>query len=239
MRLRTLARAGARLVGYEAFPAYLAERRPLALRLRHLLHRCGVERVLDVGGNRGQYRDFLRFDVEWGGPILSFEPDPEMAGIMRDKAASDPLWEIRPEALGRERGARRFNRMRMTGYNSFLAPIGGGDPDNVAVARFDVEMVCLDDLLPELGALDRTFVKMDTQGYDLEVLAGGPAAFAQVPLVQTEVSFRPIYEGMPSWTDSVRRFEEAGFMFADLLCGSPMQGAVWEADCLLLKPAFA
>ena len=194
MQIRNVVRAGARLLGYEAFPTYLAERRPLALRLRHLLAHCGVERVVDVGGNRGQYHAFLRFDVEWRGPIISFEPDPEMATIMQDKAASDPLWQIRPEALGRERGARSFSRMRMTGYNSFLTPVTGGDPDNVPVARFDVSVMPLDDLLPELGPLDRTFVKMDTQGFDLEVLAGGPEAFAAVPLVQTEVSFRPIYE---------------------------------------------
>lgn len=238
MEFRKIVARAARAVSYEAFPAYLSERRPLASRLRHLIERCRIERVIDVGGNRGQFHDFMRFDVEWTGPVLSFEPDPEMAAIMRAKAASDPLWEIRPEALGRAAGMQTFNRMRMTGFNSFHTPLAGSDPDNVPVASFDVEVARLDDLLPQIGPLDRSLVKLDTQGFELEVLAGGPEAFAQAPLDQFEVSFRPIYANTPSWVEAIGAFERSGFVFADLLTGSPLQGAVAEADCLMLKPEF-
>ncbi len=98
----------------------------------------------------------------------------------------------------------------------------------------------LDDLLPELGDLSRTYIKVDTQGFDLEVLAGGPKAFGQAPLAQTEVSFRPLYDGSPDWMQSVRAFQDAGFMIADFfIIGDPDQGAAWEADLVLIKPAFA
>ncbi|WP_043834600.1 FkbM family methyltransferase [Muricoccus aerilatus] len=239
MQLRKIIGRSANALGYEAFPKYLAERRPLAARLKHLIERCGIERVLDVGGNKGQFHDFIRFDVEWTGPVLSFEPDPQMAEVMRRKAMTDPLWTIRQEALGREAAVQTFNRMKMTCFNSFLSPIAGQDPDNVPVAQFDVQVVRLDELLPEIGPLERALVKIDTQGFDVEVLAGGPEAFAKVPLVQFEVSFRPIYHDAPNWIEGIKAFERAGFMFADLLTGSPIQGAIWEADCLMLKPSFA
>jgi hypothetical protein len=53
--------------GYESFPKYMGSVRPLAQRLRRLFNLYGIERVIDVGGNRGQYRSFLRFDMEFSG----------------------------------------------------------------------------------------------------------------------------------------------------------------------------
>jgi FkbM family methyltransferase len=230
-------------IGYEIYPAYMAAGRPLARRLEQLFALCGIERVLDVGANRGQYRDFLRFDMGWRGPILSIEPDPELARGLRDRAAAlgDALWTVRELALGRETGRATLNRMALSVYNSFRAPRAAdsdADPKNSVVARCEVEVRRLDELRGELGDLSRCFVKLDTQGYDLEVLAGGAAAFREIPLVQTEISFRPIYEEMPGWQESVRAFEAAGFRFADLftLPDSLRDGLPVEADCLFMRP---
>jgi FkbM family methyltransferase len=237
-----MARLGA-AIGYEMYPAYMAEGRPLARRLRQLFALRGIERVLDIGANRGQYRDFLRFDLGYQGPILSFEPDPELAEGLRARAAQlgDTGWTVRQLALGREAGRAVMNRMSLNVYNSFRAPRAddpSADPNNTVVARFDVEVARLDDLLDELGDLSRCFAKLDTQGFDLEVLAGGPRAFAQIPLVQSEVSFHAIYEDNPGWAESLAAFEAAGYRFADLftLGDSLRDGLPVEADCLFMRP---
>jgi FkbM family methyltransferase len=156
MRLRRIVRAAASTLGYEAFPKVMGENRAMAVRLRHLFSLCGIERVIDVGANRGQFRDFLRYDLEFAGAIHSFEPDPKAAGLLRGRAAGeDPLWTISQLALGREAGPRRFSRMHISGYSSFLEPLRepGTDPGNSVAAQLDVEVRRLDDLLPELGDL--------------------------------------------------------------------------------------
>lgn len=242
MQLRNILAFAADKLGYEAYPKYMESARPMAQRLRRLFALHGIERVIDVGGNRGQYRSFLRFDMAFSGPILSIEPDPAMVAAMRQKAAAlgDAQWTVLPCALGRTPGQASFNRMKLPAYNSFLSPLESpdGDPQNVVEDRFEVEVRRIDDLLPELGDLGRTFIKMDTQGFDLEVLGGGPRAFAQAPLVQTEVSFTPIYQASPGWVESVRAFEAAGFQVADVfvLQDSLRHGLPLEADCILARP---
>jgi FkbM family methyltransferase len=242
-RLQRIIRHAADAVGYEAFPKDMSEGPVMAIRLRHLFERCCIERVVDVGANKGQFRDFLRFDLRFAGPIHSFEPDPDLADALRQRAArEDPLWTISQIALGREAGARTFSRMRHSVYNSFLTPRTGPktDRENSVAERFEVEVRRLDDLLPELGDLGRTYLKLDTQGFDLEVLAGGRTAFGRAPLAQTEVSFIPIYIESPDWMASMKAFLDAGFMVADFfIVNGPAQGAAWEADLVLIKPEFA
>jgi FkbM family methyltransferase len=239
---QVLARLGA-AIGYEVYPRYMAPGRAHAQRLAELFALCGIERVLDVGANRGQYRDFLRFDLGWRGPIVSFEPDPELAEGLRARAAAlgDANWTVQAIALGRDDGQATLNRMQLSVYNSFRAPRDDdptADPNNSVVARFEVPVRRLDALRGELGDLSRSFVKLDTQGFDLEVLAGGPAAFAEIPLVQTEISFQAIYRDSPGWSDSMRAFEAAGFRFADLFTigDSLRDGLPVEADCLFMRP---
>jgi FkbM family methyltransferase len=239
---RLMARLGDKL-GYEMYPRYMAQARPMALRMKDLFALCGIERVIDIGANRGQYRDFLRFDVGFTGTILSIEPDPELAGKARERGAAlgDDRWTVKECALGRMAGRAVLNRMRQSAYNSFRAPRStdpDADPNNAVVGRFEVEVLRLDDLLPTLGDMRRTFVKVDTQGFDLEVLAGGLEAFASVPLVKTEVSFHAIYAGTPGWLESIQAFEAQGFRFADLFVipESCRQGLPVEGDCILMRP---
>lgn len=242
MQLRKIVAFAADKLGYEAYPKYMSSSRPMAQRLRDLFALCGIERVIDVGGNRGQYRNFLRFNVDFHGPILSVEPDPELVAAMRATAAAegDASWTVMQCALGRSAGQARFNRMQLSVFNSFLTPhaTADRDPRNTIAEQFDVQVRRLDDLLPELGDLSRTFVKSDTQGFDLEVLGGGAAAFAQVPLVQMEVAFQPTYEGSPGWVQSVQAFEAAGYQLSDLfmLQDGVRQGIPHEADCIMIRP---
>ena len=55
------------------------------------------------------------------------------------------------------------------------------------------------------------FLKLDTQGYDLQVLAGAGDALARVVGVQSEIAFKPLYAGMPTWVETVTKLQELGF----------------------------
>ncbi|MFW5833584.1 MAG: FkbM family methyltransferase, partial [Pseudomonadota bacterium] len=56
-----------------------------------LMTGAGIDRVIDVGANRGQYARRLRA-AGWAGPILSFEPHPRVHEALLRAAAGDPAW---------------------------------------------------------------------------------------------------------------------------------------------------
>ena len=59
-------------------------------------------------------------------------------------------------------------------------------------------------------------LKIDVQGHEMTVLQSGPRALSRVVAVQTELSFRPIYEGGVDWRDLIDWMSVNGFELAGL-----------------------
>jgi FkbM family methyltransferase len=225
--------------GYIITPKWRLELLPIASRLRQVFEAYQVETVIDVGANEGQYRDFLRHHVGFDGRIESFEPTPELVTRLREKAAGDRDWTIHSFALGSHEGTMELNLMRATVLNSFRRP--ASDPatfGNVVVGTVPVPIRTLDSVFADQGKLGQTYLKLDTQGYDLEVLRGGHRVVSQVSALQTEVSFVPLYEAMPEYQQAIAAFSECGFAVADMfLVASDAQGVAFEFDCIMVRAA--
>jgi hypothetical protein len=96
----------------------------------------------------------------------------------------------------------------------------------------------LDDIVPETvksSETRRVFLKIDTQGYDLEVFAGAGAMLHNVRMLQSEVSLIPLYDGMPHWTESVSVYEKAGFGVVGMFPVAVDGRRVIEFDCLMAR----
>ena len=110
-------------------------------------------------------------------------PSPRRSSASRHAAEGDPAWIVHHLALGRVAATQRINLTTGTTFSSFLEP-------NATATRLwpqwtqtpadeEVEVARLDEVLASaIGGFmaDRIFLKLDTQGYDLEVLAGAPAS---------------------------------------------------------------
>ena len=74
----------------------------------------------------------------------------------------------------------------------------------------EVEVRRLDRVVDEtLGGLDgrRPFLKLDTQGYDLDVFAGAGHAIDRFVGLQSELSLMEIYKGMPRMREALAAYE--------------------------------
>ena len=63
-------------MGYEIVPAWRMRGLSFARHLASIFEQYRVDTVVDVGANVGQYHDFIRAEVAFRGPILSYEPQP-------------------------------------------------------------------------------------------------------------------------------------------------------------------
>jgi hypothetical protein len=82
-------------------------------------------------------------------------------------------------------------------------------------------------------------VKIDVQGFEDDVIAGGPAVLSRAAVVIVEVSFAALYSGPPSFDFIYSKMRKLGFSFAgsvDQLIG-PIDGAILQADALFVRPA--
>ena len=112
-------------------------------------------------------------------------------------------------------------------------------PEARYVADERVEVATLDDLVqPQLSDAAAVFTKMDVQGYELQVLAGGEATLARSTLVQLEMSLLPLYETAPSYREILDFMAQHGFRLVGIEPGfaSPT-GALLQADGLFTTDA--
>jgi hypothetical protein len=84
----------------------------------------------------------------------------------------------------------------------------------------EVELVPLDDAAaPYLRPNDRTFLKIDVQGYTSQVLDGAVNILGKALGVQVELSYIPLYDGEQLFGDVIARLSQLGFNLWQTLPG--------------------
>ncbi len=206
-----------------------------------LLRMYRVNCVIDVGAHKGQYATGLR-EAGYEGQIVSFEPVPHAFERLQRAAAGDPRWAVHQLALGREDGETAMNVV--PGTLSSLRPAtefgAGRYPRLQEAERVAVQVRRLDGLLDGILADvpdPRPYLKMDTQGYDLDVFAGAGERAADFVGMQSEVALMRIYEGTPRMCEALEVYEAAGFEIAGLypLSRQSRTARVLEYDCVMVR----
>jgi FkbM family methyltransferase len=203
---------GRRRPGQEqrALGDYLA-REHVAWLLRELEINC----VLDVGANVGQYAQLLRSEG-YAGRIVSFEPVAALAEQLRQTAEADPDWTVVPCALGEVDEETEIN-VRPGSMSSLLpsSDFGKGWSDRLREAESEtISVRRLEGLFADaVEGIDepRVYLKLDTQGYDLQAFAGAGETLKQIAGLQSEVSCVPIYDHMPRLPEQIAAYEAEGF----------------------------
>lgn len=229
--------------GFAAMTPRMNETWPERQFQRRLLRRLGVDCVFDVGANVGQYAIELR-NLGYDGLIFSFEPDPRPFATLEARAAADPKWHVFNRALGREAGSATFNLMTISLFNSFRTPSAADTAlyaaPNSVERQVEVPVATLAEELAVLQArhgFARPFLKMDTQGFDAEVFAGAAPVHGRLVAIQSEISVKKLYDGVPDWREQIARYEAAGFELAGLYAVNPRMDELIEFDCYMVRVA--
>jgi len=210
--------------------------------LPNVLGKLAIDCVLDVGANTGQYGRLLRASG-FRGRIVSFEPVRATFEELVRQAQGDAAWSCVHAALGRAEGRQTINVSAASKLSSFREPSAAGVrrlPARIAAAqREEVAVRRLDAVFAELPAPRpaRVLLKMDTQGYDLEVFAGAEGCLPSVAALQSELAVERLYEGMPDYVEALSVYRRAGFELTGLF---PIyrDGAsliVGEMDCVMAR----
>lgn len=229
----------ARQFGYELKKHYKVDTPSAASSLVNVLNYYQIGLVLDVGANVGQFGQEIRAEG-YQGEIHSFEPVQSTFEQLEAASAQDPKWYVHHCALGASSGKREINVMGSSDLCSFNEPSAFGKEryKNLQVAATEeVTLSTVAEFLEAQGLGGRKFLlKMDTQGHDLEVLAGAKNVISQVVAMQSEISFKPLYSGMPSHLESLKAFDELGYSVAALHTINKSEDlAIIEMDCLVVR----
>jgi hypothetical protein len=88
-------------------------------------------------------------------------------------------------------------------------------PEALYLREETVDVKTLDEVLGSVSPSTRAFLKIDTQGYELEVLKGARELLnGRIVGVQLEMSLVPLYEGAPAYEEMLGEMTSRGFRLA-------------------------
>jgi FkbM family methyltransferase len=193
-----------------------------------------IDTIIDVGANDGGYGNLLRRGG-YDGSILSFEPLDQEHARLKSSARGDDRWFVAPRmAHGSENGEVEIHVAGNSASSSIL-PMNRSHEDGAPESRYvgaqRVPLRRLDEI--QHAAIDRSthlFLKVDTQGFEMSVLAGAEMLMHRLSGVQLEHSLTELYDGQILSVEMIQWLREHGFClwnvipgFVDPSTGRPLQ----------------
>ena len=172
--------------------------------------------VVEVGSNLGLYTVLLSRLVGAKGHVLAFEPDPNLAPLLKWSGAASGCDNIliHAKALGRKRDRLMLHTLSVNSGDNHLSDGGG----RLFRRSVEVEVVTMDEVAPGLVP---DLVKIDVQGWELEVLRGMGHLLDRCPEVTLYFEYWPA------------GFRRAGYSPEELIAFLSSQGfQLFEAETL-------
>ncbi len=196
--------------------ARLAGKRDQELDAWRILSGRGFRTVLDIGANEGQFAAIAR--KLWPqAQVHSFEPLPEVHAKLVARFQGDPLAHAHPLALSAESGVTTMHQSAFSPSSSLLpmAEIHRKEwPQSAEHREVEIKLERLDDWATGQGGLEHPLlVKIDVQGYELSVIAGGEKTIRAADAVVLEVSFEEFYVGQPLFAGIHDQMRLLGFEY--------------------------
>ncbi len=206
-------------------------------RLGKLLDVYKINLVFDVGANVGQYGMQLR-ELGYKKRIISFEPLTSAYDKLIQHSNADNLWDTINIGLGNQDTTCDIN----IAGNSFSSSIRNmldshiqAAPHSKYLGKEKIQLRKLDSVINDfISNDDNIFLKMDTQGYEKNVLDGAEKTLAKINTIQLEMSLTPLYEGETLFPAMLKLLLDKNFSLVSIQQGfsDPKTGELLQIDCI-------
>lgn len=208
-----------------------------AIEHRALLFSLEVDGILDVGANRGQFTLACRI-AKPGVPVVAFEPIPAEAATFRQVHGHIPWVTLLESALGHTKGTATLHLSKCADSSSLL-PIGKLQTelfgDTVEIGTINVPVNRLDDLGHLWAFRTRQLLKLDVQGFELNVLRGAIKTLESCAYVYAECSEVPLYDGQALRPEVEAFLGQHGFRLRSRCNEQRVNGELIQADYLFAR----
>jgi FkbM family methyltransferase len=184
---------------------------------------------LDIGAYEGTWTiGFKQIFPDCGVLMLEGQNEKELFLVQTRQKYNDTDYRI--ALLGADETTVTFNKYETA--SSIL-----NEHNETRAEKESRELSRLDAVISGTPFNQPDFLKIDTQGYELEILKGGQKAMASAEFILLEVSFLDIYVNSPLAADVVAFMQQHGFVLYDIctLMNRPLDGTLFQSDFLFVK----
>ena len=202
-----------------------------------LLKSLEVDGIIDVGANRGQFTLACRI-TKPKIPVVAFEPIPHEAHTFRKIHGQASNVTLIESALGEVTDVAILHLSKSADSSSLL-PIGRRQTeyfrDTAEVGTIKVSVQRLDDLSVHWRGRSSQLLKLDVQGYELNVLRGAAQTLGSCKYVYAECSEVELYEGQALKQEVSDFLKSNGFVEKGMFNPEYQQSELIQADYLFQR----
>jgi FkbM family methyltransferase len=188
-----------------------------------LINHFRINKILDIGANKGQYAEEMR-ELGYRGKIISFEPMSSAFEILKQNSHADPLWEIHNFGLGSRNEKVNINISKNSFSSSVLNILDShvkSYPDSAFIGQEEIEIKTLDSVFEGVHEVnDKILMKIDTQGYEMQVLLGAEESLKSITGIQLEMALIPLYQEESLFMDIINHLQNRFFSLHSVEPGS-------------------
>lgn len=200
-----------------------------------------VNQILDVGANTGQFSLNI-FKVGYTGKIISYEPLESAHKQLLKNSESFNNWVIHPRcAIGDYDGSIVINESKNSVSSSILTVLDThikAAPNSKFIGEATISINKLNTAADSYVDDSKiTFLKMDVQGYEWNILNGANKILPRIKGILCEISLIPLYKDQRLWLDVIKRIEYEGFELWNIQPGftDVEKGRTLQVDATFFK----
>jgi len=187
--------------------------------LNSIIEKNKINLIFDIGANEGQFGKDLR-SAGYKNIIVSFEPMSEAHSKLVNQSTGDDKWLIHKKlAIGDKKRNVILNISRNSVSSSILevnnVHISAAE-SSFTINQESVEMDLLDNISGSyLNSDSRILIKIDTQGFEKNVINGANETLKHAQFILIELSLVELYDSQTLWLDMLQILQDHDF---DLWC---------------------
>lgn len=210
-------------------------------KMLYKIKKQGIEpnTILDVGASIGMFSKTANYLWQTA-KIYSFEPLNTSYKKLIRLVDRNPNIELFNFALGDKREKTTINESSYE-YSSSIFEMSdihkNAFPYSADSKRQEIEIYTIDEIFSDKKILSPVLLKLDVQGFELNVLKGGLLFIKNVNYILIELSFKELYNGQPLFNELYSFLSEKGFELIDILDSSrnPNTFEMLQVDALFCK----
>jgi FkbM family methyltransferase len=213
------------------------------VRRMKIVDNYNIDTVFDIGANTGQYAKHMR-GLGYKKKIISFEPLKSAFEELRKASLKDNNWLVNNYALGNENIKSMINISGNSYSSSILNMLPTHlkfAPESKYIAQEEIEIKKFDSIFNSFcNKENRVMIKIDTQGYEKNVIDGANESLPNIKIIQLEMSILPLYENEMLFMEMINFLDNKGFQLFSLENGfsDSTTGQLLQVDGIFVQKNF-
>ena len=198
-----------------------------------------INTIFDIGANTGGWAGYI-YDFFPKACIYSYEPLNDCFSSVEKKARKISNIKAYNFALGEKTGKFTIFRSSQASSSSLLEM---GElhkeafPKTSEISQEEITVKRLDDVAKDLEIKENIFIKIDVQGYELNVIHGGKELIQKSAVLLVETSFQTLYEEQPLFNEVFMTLTKLGFKFMGDFesIKNPLDGSILQSNAIFIN----